>query len=365
MGHGRLRRRAAGCGRLVTTNHSDFSEITILIREKQVGLKITPGRRLFWAERRRLFPKRGSTGAGARSHTGPHGPTRAHTGSRAARGRGRPGSQGLSAPRPARPLCPRLGWDRSAAQLPGLGGFVTGNISWCPVQGSWWTPQLTPVDGGRHFTVWAGGRDPARQTGHSLTVGPPFRPEDPFVCKWPCTASQEEAKTKEAGVSTTGSPLTMCPVSVPRGRPRRTVTGPPDLGQRSGGRESGTWLGAVGQGPGEEPGGGVALGLGGGAMASEDLVKSASCYQGNFNAAGATTHLARAPTEALLWPGPPLCVWEPLGYSPGVVQEVGPLCPPCPRRPALRGRRPARPTVGRRPDQGREPSLGASDVLRP
>lgn len=214
MGHGRLRRRAAGCGRLVTTNHSDFSEITILIREKQVGLKITPGRRLFWAERKRPFPKRGSTGAGARAHTGPHGPTRAHTGSRAARGRGRPGSQGLSAPRPARPLCPRLGWGRSAAQLPGLGGFVTGNISWCPVQGSWWTPQLTPVDGGRHFTVWAGGRDPARQTGHSLTVGPPFRPEDPFVCKWPCTASREEAKTKEAGVSTTGSPCTIPPPNV-------------------------------------------------------------------------------------------------------------------------------------------------------
>lgn len=156
MGHGRLRRRAAGCGRLVTTNHSDFSEITILIREKQVGLKITPGRRLFWAERRRPFPKRGSTGAGARAHTGPHGPTRAHTGSRAARGRGRPGSQGLSAPRPARPLCPRLGWDPVHCTAPWFGGFCDwkhflvscpGQLVDAPAHASGRGPTLYHVDG--------------------------------------------------------------------------------------------------------------------------------------------------------------------------------------------------------------------------
>lgn len=123
-GHGRLRRRAAGSVLLVTTNHSDISEIIILIREKQVGLEITPGRRPFWAERRKLFPKRGSTGAGA------PGLTRAHTppGEGAALA-----SRGSSALRPARLPCPRSGWGWSDVQFAGLGGLVTGNIYRCPL----------------------------------------------------------------------------------------------------------------------------------------------------------------------------------------------------------------------------------------
>lgn len=241
---------------------------------------------------------------------GSHGPTRAHTGSHGLTRRpwkGPPWFPGaLCTATSKAPVSPvRLGPVHCTA--PWFGGFCDWKhfLVSCPGQ----LVDAPAHASGRGPTLYrVGGRSGPRQTDGPLTDSRAAVPARRPLCKWPCTASQEEAKTKEAGVSTTGSPLTMCPVSVPRGRPRRTVTGPPDLGQRSGGRESGTWLGAVGQGPGEEPGGGVALGLGRGAMASEDLVKSASCYQGNFNAAGATTHSARAPTEALLWPGPPLCV---------------------------------------------------------
>lgn len=93
----------------MTANHSDISEIIILIREKQVGLKITLGCRLFWAERRKLFPKRGSTGL-------------AHPDSRP-RGRGRLRSQRLCCPATSKaPVSQaRPGLDRRTVRW--FGGF--------------------------------------------------------------------------------------------------------------------------------------------------------------------------------------------------------------------------------------------------